>query len=205
MASHPAFRPESADRHTLEYLQRLQRKDPELIDDIVQQHARTLTNAAVGLGFRGPEAEDLVQDVFATFLSTIHHFQGRSQVRTWLFGILHHKSKELRRKLHRSAEMEPIDDVFESRFSDQGRWLNPPTDAMKSAESKQIGQAIKGCLSHLSDAQRRAFLLREVEEIKSENVRNILGVSSTNLGVLLFRARIRLRECLEARGWTANT
>jgi RNA polymerase sigma-70 factor (ECF subfamily) len=60
---------------------------------------------------------------------------------------------------------------------------------------------LSSCLEALADRQRVAFTLREVEGFTTEEVCNILGVSANHLGVLLFRARNGLRECLEAKGF----
>jgi DNA-directed RNA polymerase specialized sigma24 family protein len=70
----------------------------------------------ITLGFAETEAEDLVQDVFQTFLERLDSFEGRSQLRTWLFGILHRKALERRRATVADDRMDPIDEVFESRF-----------------------------------------------------------------------------------------
>ena len=59
---------------------------------------------------------------------------------------------------------------------------------------------IEGCMELLPDAQRFAFVLREVEELSTGEICKILGVTRTNLGVMLYRARNRLRECLESKG-----
>jgi RNA polymerase sigma-70 factor (ECF subfamily) len=70
-----------------EQVARLRARDPATLARAVEEHARPLYRAARGMGFDEAEAEDLVQDVFTTFLETLDRFEGRSQVRTWLFGI----------------------------------------------------------------------------------------------------------------------
>lgn len=89
-----------------ELLARLRRREPESLATVVQDHAKAFYRAARGLGFREEEAEDLVEDVFATFLETLDRFEGRSQVRTGLFGILHHKVMERRRDHYRDQQNE---------------------------------------------------------------------------------------------------
>lgn len=84
-------------------------------------------------------AEDLVQDVFTTFLATLDRFEGKSQLRTWLFGILHNKIRERRREAWRDEQQDPIDGVFESHFDTRGNWIRPPEDVLASLESKKIG------------------------------------------------------------------
>lgn len=66
--------------------------------------------------------------------------------------------------------------------------------------SKEIGELIRGCMDGLPVNQREAFVLREVEGLETSEVCKILTVSITNFGVLMHRARARLRECLEAKG-----
>jgi len=153
------------------------------------------------MGFREDEAEDVVQDVLATFLGAIERFEGRSQVRTWFFGILHHKALERWRQKEQESKHDPIDDLFESRFDAQGNWAEPPRDLVRLMESRELGEAIAGCLDRLPASQREAFVLREMEGMETMEICKILDVSVTHMGVLMHRARNRLRECLEGRGW----
>lgn len=183
------------------FLERLRRHDPEALAEAVREHARPLMRAAKGMGFPGPEAEDLIQDVFTTFLERLDRFEGRSQLRTWLFGILHHKVMERRRASLVDDRMDSIDETFESRFDQHGKWARPPADIERLMLSKEIGEVIQECMKGLPASQREAFVLREVEELETAEICKILEVTVTNIGVLMHRARIRLRECLEGKGW----
>jgi RNA polymerase sigma-70 factor (ECF subfamily) len=180
---------------------RLRARDPEALANAVRDHARPLYRAARGMGFGENESEDLVQDVFITFLETLDRFEGRSQIRTWLFGILHHKVMEKRRESYRDQRNDPIDEVFESRFDTKGNWVRPPEDLQQILESKEIGAAIAQCLEGLPHTQREVFVLREMEDLETKEVCKILGVTVPNMSVLMHRARIRLRECIENKGW----
>lgn len=92
-----------------------------------------------------------------------------------------------------------LDDVFESRFDENGRWLRPP-----SADAELLAGEIQGvigeCLERVPDQQRMAFTLREVEGLATREICKILDVTRTNFGVMLYRARNELRECLEEKG-----
>lgn len=152
------------------------------------------------MGFSHHEAEDLVQDVFVTFLEKIESFQGKSQLRTWLFGILHRKALERRRDAAKEDRTDTIDESFEARFDGYGNWVCPPADIERLMLSKELGEQIRDCLTCLPLNQREAFYLREVEELETSQICKILEISVTNFGVLLYRARARLRECLEGKG-----
>jgi len=179
----------------------LHERDPEALTRIVQDNTRPLYRAARGMGFSKEEAEDLAQEVLATFLESLDRFAGRSQVRTWLFGILHNKVRERRRELYREQQNDPIDEVFESRFDAQGNWAQPPKDPDRMIASGEIAEALSRCMEDLPAAQREVFVLREMQEIETPEICKIMGISVTNLSVMVHRARTRLRECLEARGW----
>lgn len=183
------------------YLRRLRRRDPETLQSVVDQQGRRLYRAARGMGHSKTEAEDLVQDVFVTFLESIERFEGRAQVGTWLFGILHHKSQERRRTLVRDELNDPIDQIFESQFDARGNWIRPPTAPDRHVSAQEAGHAIQECLDGLSPIQREVFQLRQVEELSAVEVSKISGHTITHIGVLLHRARMRLRGCLEGKGW----
>ena len=184
------------------FLERLRARDPDALAEAVHAHARPLFRAARALGFPPPEAEDLVQDVLATFLERLDAFEGRSQLRTWLFGILHRKALERRRAASVDQRTDPIDEVFESRFDASGAWVRPPADLERLLLSKELGEMIRGCMEGLPASQREAFVLREVEGFDTPEICKILEVSATHFGVLIHRARARLRECLESKGWS---
>jgi len=134
------------------------------------------------MGLAEDAAEDLVQDVLTTFLSTLHRFEGRSQVGTRLFGILHKKIFEYRRGRARDERNDSIDDVFESRFDAQGNWTRPPEDLDRLLESKEAGALIQGCLEQMPESQRAAFTLREIQDLDTPEICEILGISTSNFG-----------------------
>ena len=183
-----------------ETLQLLRDRDPVTLASVVNDHSGPLYRAAVSMGLPAEAAEDLVQDTLLTFLSTIDRFEGRAQIRTWLFGILYRKLFEVRRDLARDGKHDPIDDVFESKFDANGSWIKPPADIQRLLESAEAGTHIQACVDSLPPMQRSAFRLREIEEMSSKDICQVLDLSPSNFGVLMHRARTRLRECLESRG-----
>lgn len=181
------------------FVDRLRAGDPPAIEAVVHAYLPQILRAARGAGLDPDRAEDVTQSVFLTFIEGIARFEGRSHVRTWLFGILYRKISETWRKAKRERETDDIDGVMESRFAEDGSWARPPREADRDVLDAEVRAHLATCLDEVPDRQRMAFLLREVEGMTTAVMRNVLGVSDTNLGVLLFRARNHLRECLEKR------
>ena len=172
--------------------------DPAAIRVVVETYLPQILRAARGAGLDQARAEDVTQSTFGTFIERAADFEGRSHVRTWLFGILYRKVAEERRGLERDQKSDNIDDVIETRFKPDGSWRNPPQPLrLYGAEVRGL---IEECLDGLPTAQRMSFVLREIEEMTTDEICKILDVTRTNLGVLLFRGRNRLRECLEGKG-----
>ena len=152
-------------------------------------------------------AEDAVQETLLAALSDTSRFAGRSTIRTWLVGILRHKIIDTVRKSAREqsfnvddevSEGEAVDELFES----DGHWRQFPSNwagPEKSLENKRFWEVFERCLETMPARTARAFMMREVMELTSEEICRELGVTSANLWVLLHRARTGLRACLEAR------
>ncbi len=96
--------------------------------------------------------------------------------------------------------MDEIDDVVERRFDAKGSWVRPPQPVDVQLYASEIREFFEDCLEKVPTQQRMAFVLREVDELSSKEICKILNITSTNLGVLMYRVRNRLRECLEAKG-----
>jgi len=180
---------------------RIRERDPEALESVVRAYLGQILRAARGAGLDASAAEDVTQATLTTFLERAADFEGRSQVRTWLFGILYRKIAEARRKGQRDNVVDDIDATMEARFSPDGTWVRPPRTADGELQDREIRERLHGCMESLPEKQRSVFLLREVEGFETSEVCKILDVSVTNLGVLFFRARNRLRECLEAGGF----
>jgi RNA polymerase sigma-70 factor (ECF subfamily) len=181
------------------YVDRLRAGDAQAIEAVVHAYLPQILRAARGAGLDDHRAQDVTQSVFLTFIQTIGRFKGRSHVRTWLFGILYHKLSETWRVVKRENESDDIDGVMEARFAPDGTWARPPRGADQETLDAEIRAHLAACLEEVPDRQRMAFLMREVDGFSTEEICNVLEVTDTNLGVLLFRVRNRLRECLERR------
>jgi RNA polymerase sigma-70 factor (TIGR02943 family) len=160
---------------------------------------------------RHPEvAEDLVQETLCAAVRVHHGFRGRSSERSWLCGILKNKICDHFRKLGRETnftDLEFLNDEMSHKFIDQG-WNHDLGPSEWEAEAEFIDRAefwqiFRDCLSKLPARVSDVFMLREMEEMETAQVCQALKISQNNLWVMLHRARMALRECLELN-WFEN-
>lgn len=153
------------------------------------------------------QAEDVVQETLLAALEGQEKFAGRSSVKTWLTGILKHKIIDaIRRKtrepamsmLGGEADIDDLDVFFNENDDDHwetrpAEWRNPERDL----EQKQFMSMMDFCLEKLPPNTARVFMMREVMELGSDEICKELNITATNLWVILYRARMLLRKCLE--------
>ncbi len=159
-------------------------------------------------------AEDAVSETVLAALAKPQAFERRSQLKTWLIGILKHKVIDALRLQGREVSLSPRDDdasaddlLDQALFAPDGHFAEPPADwgnPEQELGSRQFFAVLEACASQLPAAQGRLFLMREWLELSSEEICKELGLTPTNLYVQLHRARQRLRECLELN-WFANS
>jgi len=125
------------------FIARLQRRDEDALEAVIHAYLPQIYRAARGAGLDAQNAEDASQATFTTFLEKIDSFEGRSHVRTWLFGILYHKIAETRRAVHREETAEDIDEVMEQRFDERGMWSQPPREADREFFDAEIRRHIE--------------------------------------------------------------
>jgi RNA polymerase sigma-70 factor (ECF subfamily) len=158
-------------------------------------------------------AEDLVQETLLAALQGYERFGGRSSERTWLVGILKHKVIDHFRRTSRESTVSAVDEeAFEHRemFRDEGGWVghwkaseapiewtNTPATELERAEFWSV---LETCLTPLPQRIASAFTLREVDGMSTDEICDVLGVTTNNLWVMLHRARAHLRACIE-RKW----
>lgn len=148
-------------------------------------------------------AADLVQETLLAAWKGREGFSGGSSVRTWLVGILKHKvidhiRKEIRgRKLSEAVESDPTSAMFnaDGSWAEAPRaWRDNPEDL---AENEQFHKVLHDCIDKLPEKQQLVFTMRELAGDDSETICNEAGISPTNLHVMIHRARLALRNCLQ--------
>ena len=149
-------------------------------------------------------AEDAVSETLVAALEKPRSYAGRSQLKTWLVGILKHKVIDQLRRHSRECSWEPADDCSDQLedllFAADGYFREPPPDwgdPEHALKQRQFIEVLEACVEHLPNQLGRVFLMREWLELDSAEICKDLRITSTNLWVMLHRARMRLRECLQ--------
>jgi RNA polymerase sigma-70 factor (ECF subfamily) len=156
-------------------------------------------------------AEDAVSETLLAALTKPQSFGNRSQLKTWLVGILKHKVIDILRQRRREVTLDDGegdggDELEALAFRADGHFRQQPADwgdPERDLSSRQFLKVLEACAEKLPPGMARVFLMREWLELDSEEICKELQLSATNLYVQLHRARLRLRECLELN-WFAD-
>lgn len=178
--------------------------------DTLPEHRRFLLDlAALQLGSR-EEADDVVQDTYAAALAGLGGFSGQVPVRAWLVGILRHKIVDAIRRRARYVRLDPDDPLpddeseFDGHFTPGGCWqpavLNGSCPEASFAH-RELLELVELCMQQLPANTARVFLMREFLDLDFCEIASKLDLAEGHLRVLLYRARMRLRDCV-SRGWT---
>jgi RNA polymerase sigma-70 factor, ECF subfamily len=152
------------------------------------------------------DAEDAVQETLLAAWQGMGQFDARSSMRTWLVAILRFKLIDMLRKSYRYAA--PVEAVkveldqqdFSALFDEQDQWLDLPTTwvcPQTTLEHKQLLATLEVCLTRLPEQTGRIFLMREYLGFKATEIGELVGLESGHVRVLLLRARMSLRLCLD--------
>ena len=152
-------------------------------------------------------AEDAVQEALIGALKNARSFAGQAALRTWIFAILRNKIADILRKKIRkgevhSSELANDDEDLHELFDQRGHW-NPEDRPLEwqnpevSFKQHQFWLVFETCLNNLPPKQARVFMMREYIGLESTEICQEAELSTSNLHVLLHRARLRLQKCLE--------
>ena len=189
------------------------RPDPERwVDD----HGDYLFHFALSRLRDATKAEDFVQETLLAGLRGMDRYQGRSSERTWLGGILRNKLLDHFRTLGRETSFTDLDfyadeeeRAFENRaFPDHWNAAHAPSEwsaAGDALDREEFWKVFHNCSGKLPDRISRVFLLREVDRIPSDEICATLNISPNNLWVMLHRARMALRRCMEVHWFNTNS
>ncbi len=151
------------------------------------------------------QAENLVQETFLAALKAQKSFSGRSMERTWMIGILKHKIIDEYRKTFREKPVsefltddeQTVDGFYDAMENPRKYPKDWMADPQALLHSKEFWEILKSCMTKLPERTAAAFAMRELDDRDTSEICKELNISPTNLWVILHRARLQLRGCLE--------
>ncbi|MBB4518614.1 RNA polymerase sigma-70 factor (ECF subfamily) [Paraburkholderia fungorum] len=153
-------------------------------------------------------AEDAVQDAMLAAMSKMADFRGNAQLSTWVFAILKNKIIDIMRSRKRFTSSQEVDelpaDSFDALFDERDRWQVDERPAFwgdpeATLEQQQFWTVFQTCLDRLPPSTARVFMMREFLELEPEDVAAELAITKSNCGVILHRARMAVRVCLQTK------
>lgn len=181
----------------------------------VEQYSDQLFRFALVRVNKRELAEDLVHDTFVSALNSLKGFKGESSEKTWLYSILRNKiidyyrssEKKMTSKFYNIDDGSGNDRYFYSEGKTQGGWIEDkaPGNFYESAdqplEREEFMQILKLCMDFLPFKWAEVFRMKNMEELNSKEICKELEITPSNLWVIIHRAKLQLRECMEER-WT---
>ena len=171
-------------------------------DTWVDNYADYLFNYAVARVSDSEIAKDLVQETFFAGLKSAKNYKGDAAERTWLIAILKRKVIDHYRKINSNKGKAEVRMSYNSNIDSEGDWLEEqvadPYSKLDNSnlENAELGLAIQDCIAKLPKKQALVFKMKTIQGISTEDICNELGINSSNLWVIIHRARTTLMGCL---------
>lgn len=197
-------------------LKLLRQRDETAFTQLVEQYHSSLVRLASIYTKDTGAAEEVAQDTWLAVLHGLNRFEGRSSLKTWIYTILTNKAKTRSQRENRTISYSDLEEaaqhqpaVASDRFNDPSAekwpnhwsregaptsWAGIPENVILSEETLDL---IRTTIDQLPVSQRAVITLHDMEELTSQEICNILGISETNQRVLLHRGRARVRQILE--------
>jgi RNA polymerase sigma-70 factor (ECF subfamily) len=173
--------------------------DEPALEAAIRQYGGRMLHVAWQLLGNEQDAQEAVQDAFVTAFQSLDQFQHRSSVATWLHRIVVNAALMKRRARSRRPE-QSMDSLLPVFQEDGHQWRPPPRwnlSAPAALERKEIREQVRRSIDELPETHRSVLLLRDIQELDTGTVAEILGISPDAVKVRLHRARQALRTLLD--------
>ncbi|MAD97657.1 MAG: RNA polymerase subunit sigma-70 [Flavobacteriaceae bacterium] len=172
-------------------------------DKWVDNYADYLYNYAITRVNNNEVAKDLVQETFFAGIKSADNFKGKSSERTWLISILKRKIIDYYRKINSKKGQAEVRMNFYNDGDQEGTWIEEriPQPWSESAnhniENDELRAQLEECIDGLPEKYGIVFRMKTIQEFETEEICNELDITSSNLWVMIHRARTQLRKCME--------
>ena len=169
----------------------------------IDNYADYLFNYAVVRVNDNDIAKDLVQETFFAGLKSAKNFQGKSTERTWLISILKRKVIDHYRKINSKKGQAEVRMNFYNDGENKGNWIEERVPqswdnaSEKAIENDELRSKIEDCIDNLPQKYGMVFRMKTIQEFETEEICKELDITSSNLWVIVHRARTQLRKCME--------
>jgi|TARA_B110000908_G_scaffold171558_1_gene234752 RNA polymerase sigma-70 factor (ECF subfamily) len=169
----------------------------------IDNYADYLYNYSISRVNNSDLAKDLVQDTFFAGLKSAKNFQGKASERTWLVSILKRKIIDYYRKINSKKGQAEVRMSFYEDGENEGSWLEERVPqswdnaSEKKIENEELRNQLELCINKLPEKYAMVFRMKTVQEFETEEICKELGITSSNLWVIIHRARTQLRKCME--------
>ncbi|MGB7537060.1 MAG: sigma-70 family RNA polymerase sigma factor [Anaerolineales bacterium] len=179
-------------------LDRIRAGDKSACAECIELHSPGIYRLALRLMRSEADAEEVVQETFLSAFKGIDRFDGRSDLRTWLFRIAYNAAMmRLRRPSPEEVSVEEAAKPEEGALVPQAlfAWRDLPEEELEKAE---VREELERAIRDLPEKLRAVYVMRELENISTEDTASALGISDDVVKTRLHRARLWLRERLAA-------
>lgn len=187
-------------------VQRLLAGEQDAFEALVKMYHLPMQRVAAAIVGQG-EAEEAVQEAWMAVIRHISGFRGDASLKTWLFTIVSNEAKSRLRKTRREVPLDGVGDdgspqLLSDRFDSTGHWRTaPPLWDQTSPEGLLSFEDFRRCLekviARLPEQQRAAMAMCDMDGLPLDDICNILGVSASNVRVLIHRARLKVYAMVE--------
>jgi RNA polymerase sigma-70 factor (ECF subfamily) len=189
----------AGNENELQMLAQLRAGDDAAFEMVVQRYGGRMLATARRFLNNEHDAQDAVQEAFASAFRALDKFNGDAMLSTWLHRIVVNASLVQLRSRRRRSE-QPIEPLL-PRFDHDGEWIDDPatrTDATETIlERRDSREMVRRCIERLPDKYRCVLLLRDIEELDTEETARSLATTANTVKVRLHRARQALKTLIE--------
>jgi RNA polymerase sigma-70 factor (ECF subfamily) len=184
-------------------VERARAKDEAAFEELVGRYEDKLYRLAMRFVRNETDAQEILQEAFLSAWRNLPAFEGRAQFGSWMYRVTVNAALMLLRSRNRHPEV-TVDDVEPTALNDavaeSGQMMRGSADwsqrADEQLQSQEMRKHIQTSVDNLPDGLRTVFLLRDVEELSTEETAEMLGLSVPAVKTRLHRARLALREAI---------